>query len=126
MIVGFVLQAACQTVFVACFINFTFLSKLNVFKSRTVKISESLAIVFDSDRNARMVTPAQRGDSSGSVSSPTATARGGCLMRSKSKVRTQRCLLLQPIQEIQELDKVFVYSSFWLISELSWSPHKPV
>lgn len=37
MIVGFALQAVCQTVFVAYFMNSAFLSKLNGFKSSKLK-----------------------------------------------------------------------------------------
>lgn len=37
MMVGFALQAACQTVFVACFMNLALLGKLNGFKSSMLK-----------------------------------------------------------------------------------------
>lgn len=72
-----------------------------------------------------MVAPAQTGDSPGSVSSPSAIARGRCLRRSKNKVHMQWCFL-QPIQEIHELDKVSLFTAIfgwflWTFPVSSWT-----
>lgn len=78
---------------------------------------------FSSDRNAEMVTPAQTPGSRGSVSSPPAMARGGCLRRSKNKVCMEWCFL-QPIQDIHELDKVSQFTAIfgWFLWTFPGSP----
>lgn len=107
---------------VACFINLTSLRKLGGIKSRPVKIRKSLAVHFNSGRNARMATLAQISDLSSPVPSSLSMARGGCQWRSKNKVCILQCYpptLLQPVQEVHEMDKlplltvIFIY--FFLV-----------